>query len=700
MHRVPNLVAIILVVSASEALAANLLVGPYLQNFSPHSIAIMWETDADVEGHVEWGETAELGDRNSGPSAATHEIVIDGLRPSTKYYYRAVWEGGESKITWFRTAPPLGERHFRFVAYGDSRSDPETHSAIIARALEMDPVFFLNSGDLVANGLNYKDWKPMFFDPIEPLAQNVCFYTVMGNHENNSDLYRSYMSLPKNGKYEAWWSTDIGNIHLVGLDSNTKYYDTQPGSEQYEWLKQDLASTTQEWKIVTFHHPAFSFHPTRDVSEVRWDWQPVLQEMGVDLVLVGHDHHYGRTFPIGPFTNEPAKGVVHITSGGGGAGLYPVHDFGYSANRRSVHNLVVFDVEGDRIVGRALDMHGRGIDSFVIDKRTPASPDTFVSYETIEIEKEISDKWKEEPATPIATGQSRIETGIGSQVVFGGTVTAEIRQLDQGSPWVVEADPPKQVLPPGTPFKANLVAEKDTSSGAIYPLPRVGVKIFSEPTLRELGAPTLGFKNTDFEISPFKVREDLRVRIPDFGNTIAVDGAVETGEWEGAAVVDRFLESTKGGAPKQPTKVHVFQDNSTGNLYVGAVVDRAHGDVGKQPYGSDRNDSYRLVANEHLRVLLSDGKSVWVFLVTANNLGLDLKDKEDKWGVEGFAYAAKPAEGGWTAEMAIPLAKLGVRLEGLRVNFGRFDLANSEDDEWSPTLGTWYESPAFYGVAE
>ena len=53
MYRPCALVACFTIALASASQAADLLVGPYLQNFSPHSIIVMWETDSEVEGHLE-----------------------------------------------------------------------------------------------------------------------------------------------------------------------------------------------------------------------------------------------------------------------------------------------------------------------------------------------------------------------------------------------------------------------------------------------------------------------------------------------------------------------------------------------------------------------------------------------------------------------------------------------------------------------
>ncbi|GMV65570.1 MAG: hypothetical protein AMXMBFR75_13680 [Candidatus Hinthialibacteria bacterium] len=673
---------------------ANLRVGPYLQNFTPNSIVIMWETDKPCEGWVEYGSSTALGQKAEGVATCTHEIEIKGLEPATRYYYKVVWEGGESDTTWFKTAPPIGHRNFRFVAYGDSRSDFVTHSKIAQRIIEMDPAFVINSGDLVQRGQDYSQWKPQFFEPLQPLIKNVCIFTVLGNHEGNAPQYYQYLSLPKNGGNEAWWSTDIGNIHLVGLDSNAGYNATAPGSPQYEWLKNDLASTRQEWIIVTFHHPMFSFHPTRGVNQVRWDWQPLFQEMGVDLVLVGHDHHYGRTFPIGPFTNDPARGVVHITSGGGGANLYPVHDFGYSAARRTTYNLVVLDVEGDRIIGRTLDHLGNGLDSFVIDRKTPVTAENFISYEMIQMEKEISGQIAEKPVEEIRSPTQTLKTSLNSSVVFGSTVAATVSRIGE-SAWKIKANPSKSVLPPQTPLKLEIKAQKDNPEAPVFPLPEVNLKIAADASSRDYRAPILGFRNTDINFMPFRVSQPATLAVPATSRELLIDGVLTAEEWGSSLEVKNFYETRTTQKGMNGVKVHLLIQPEKEILLVGAEMEQSQAVVRKVPY--DRADDVYLERNEHFVVRLSDGGTIWHFLVCPNNFGADIRGAESDWDANGFKFAGIPSETGWTAEMAIPLKELPTDLSNLKINLSRFDLANVEIVEWCPTYGEGKESAELFG---
>src|SRR5262249_12841171 len=155
--------------------------------------------------------------------------------------------------------------------------------------------------------------------------------------EQNADNYYHFFPLPNNG---AWYSFDWANAHFICLDSNQELGED---TEQYRWLEKDVAASRAEWKVVFFHHPLFSAHPTRPINANRWSWQPLFQRMGVPVVLTGHDHFYERCLPIGSATAATPETTWQFTTGGGGAPLYPIEPRIYTAVAQSVHHYVIFD---------------------------------------------------------------------------------------------------------------------------------------------------------------------------------------------------------------------------------------------------------------------------------------------------------------------------------------------------------------------
>jgi hypothetical protein len=110
------------------------------------------------------------------------------------------------------------------------------------------------------------------------------------------------------------YSFDYGNAHFVFLDSNPHVFDSQvDGAALYagppdvfsaypsilrEWLINDLDASDKLWKIVVYHHPAFSSgYATMRNNQMR-AVATLLQDHGVNIVYNGHEHNYQRTRPI------------------------------------------------------------------------------------------------------------------------------------------------------------------------------------------------------------------------------------------------------------------------------------------------------------------------------------------------------------------------------------------------------------------
>ncbi len=178
-------------------------------------------------------------------------MILNDLEPATKYYYQVVTAGLESEIHSFYTEVEEDDP-FSFVTYGDNKNGPFNHEKVANLALSKDPNFAIHNGDLVNRGGVYIQWEKLFFNPIRHLISHVPLYTVMGNHEDNSDHYFNYFCPPCDTL--AYYSFDYGNAHIIALNSETEAMLDSP--EQFEWLVRDLEDNRgAEWKFVVFHVP-------------------------------------------------------------------------------------------------------------------------------------------------------------------------------------------------------------------------------------------------------------------------------------------------------------------------------------------------------------------------------------------------------------------------------------------------------------
>lgn len=193
------------------------------------------------------------------------------------------------------------------AVYGDSRTGHTMHQKIVNDIMTYFPDVVLHVGDLVNDGNSSSDWA--IFDSItSTMRASAAFYPALGNHENNSPLYFSHFVLPNN---ERWYSVDYNIVHLIALDS--AFSSLAPGSEQYQWLANDLQSVDQANKfiIVYFHHPIFTTAGS-DNESLKASLTPLFQNNSVDLIFTGHMHIYERSL----YNN-----ILYYVSGGGGAPL-------------------------------------------------------------------------------------------------------------------------------------------------------------------------------------------------------------------------------------------------------------------------------------------------------------------------------------------------------------------------------------------
>ncbi|WP_246310925.1 S-layer homology domain-containing protein [Paenibacillus xylanilyticus] len=265
--------------------------------------------------------------RNS-PGERVHKAEATGLDADTSYYYRV---GDESIGLWsetgeFQTAPVDGE--FTFIDLTDTQAKDEEEAilsaATLSKALDTvpDAEFVVHNGDVVENGTSEQEWNWLLGHSQNDLMRTTIVPSA-GNHENKNYAFYDHFNVkqPENADTVtgAYYSYDYSNAHFIVLNSNENSAEyANFSSDQVEWMKQDVEqakSAGAEWIIVNIHKGPYttSNHATdKDIigeNGVRHQIAPLMNELGIDLVLQGHDHIYARTKPIkqNGQAEEPAK---------------------------------------------------------------------------------------------------------------------------------------------------------------------------------------------------------------------------------------------------------------------------------------------------------------------------------------------------------------------------------------------------------
>lgn len=309
-----------------------------------------------------------------------HSVVVNELTPGELYMYRVGAEPtGWSEWFQFRLPKSHKDSTLSFIYLGDPQTDLRSQwSRLIRQAYASAPnaSFILYAGDLVNKGYDDKEWAD-WFTAGSYIHATVPAVMTPGNHEYQNvvltPLWRSQFTLPENGPKgleEVCYYIDYPDMRIISLDA--EQIDETPKflEAQRQWLDSLLANTSQKWKIVTLHFPFYSTKPDRDFPELRKHFKPILDKHGVDLVLQGHDHGYGRGMvsPEGP--EKPGKGPVYVVSVSGPK-MYDVGEEG-GWMQRSGANLQLYqviDITGNKLVYKCYTARGELYDSFELHKK-------------------------------------------------------------------------------------------------------------------------------------------------------------------------------------------------------------------------------------------------------------------------------------------------------------------------------------------
>ena len=360
--------------AASSAATVTLTRGPYLQRLTTTAVTIVWNTDVPAACSLAirpLGGTAAVIQGETGTVCA---IPVTNRAPGTQYAYVPRADGvpldAESV---FRTDGP--GRPFSFLVVGDSGLTGPDQTAVRDRMLETPPDFLLHTGDMAYPDGAAEDFNPKFFWPYRDLIRHLVFWPCLGNHDRNTDNgapWRAAFYTPANNPAgsENYYSFDFGNAHFVVLNSNG---DTAPGSPQHTFLDRELGASKALWKFVIFHHTIYSSGNHGSRIDIRNSLVPLLDQHGVDVVFMGHDHDYERTLSLrGDQVVGPGAGTVYVTTGGGGGELHPFEtENAFTAYKEVAFHYTRVAVDGSTLLLQMIREDGAVRDAMTLGKGPP-----------------------------------------------------------------------------------------------------------------------------------------------------------------------------------------------------------------------------------------------------------------------------------------------------------------------------------------
>lgn len=289
-------------------------------------------SDATVDLPVGPTETALLAATPVAPAPTPAAAATPGTRIATPApATRPASPGNGGAVT--AEAPAV------LVGAGDIASCASTGDEATAALLDAIPGTIFTTGDNAQDDASAADFNDCY-DPswgrfkarTRPAPGNR-EYSVAG-----AAPYYDYFGQAAGEPSKGYYSYDLNRYwHAIVLNSNcAEVGGCSAGSQQYQWLEQDLRDNRTSNIVAYWHHPRFSSGTYGNMEFMNSVWK-LLNDYNVDVVVNSDDHDYERFAPIdGDGNRNDARGIREFIIGTGGTS---VREFGeiqpYSEVRQS-----------------------------------------------------------------------------------------------------------------------------------------------------------------------------------------------------------------------------------------------------------------------------------------------------------------------------------------------------------------------------
>ncbi len=272
-----------------------------------------WYTEKQSTPSVFVGTDARLSDADefTGTSVQASEgdfvnhVTVTELEENTVYFYKCLSDDYESDVYSFKTADndEFKAVYMTDIHITDDENNPDSlknTSYNLNNTLEdalskaNDISLLLSTGDQASDGLE-SEYKAFAASTV---LKNISVATTIGNHDLKGIEYKNFTNLPNEYK-EAAVSSYVGNDYwFVKGDVLFLVADTNcaSGKDHAAFVKKAVESNPDvKWKVLLAHHDLYSGRiPSRESENalLRLIWSPIIDEFGIDLVLLGHSHYY------------------------------------------------------------------------------------------------------------------------------------------------------------------------------------------------------------------------------------------------------------------------------------------------------------------------------------------------------------------------------------------------------------------------
>jgi predicted phosphodiesterase len=343
---------------------------------------------------------------------SSFKATVTGLAANTEYVYRVGDDSAWSAIYSFKTQ--VYDDSFSFFAAGDPQigarnltNDITAWVTTLEKSIEAFPEvsFLITLGDQVASEFSDAHYNGLF---TPETLKSIPLAAVAGNHDVPSPLFAPHFNMPNmsdlgctspgSGDGDYWY------VYNNTLFMSLNLVNTNVEEHEQFMLETIAAHPNVSWKVVTVHFTLLFEQATNSgywpiTRPLREKLVPILSELGIDLVLAGHDHSYVRTFmmdgltPVIPadgvlssVTNPPAEQVLYLNLNSSTGSIYvnlsnTEASFTAVKNQENVPNISKIDITDASLnitTYRTTDM--TVVDTFTIYKSSEPNPGITVNF--------------------------------------------------------------------------------------------------------------------------------------------------------------------------------------------------------------------------------------------------------------------------------------------------------------------------------
>ncbi|TFG15323.1 hypothetical protein EU537_01500 [Candidatus Thorarchaeota archaeon] len=227
---------------------------------------------------------------------------------------------------WINVSSDNDDSNLEFLVLGDSQGYQGGIQETTTALSSFSPDFLFHCGDLTPFGLDTQ------YSEVSGALDNssVPVFTTAGNHDVRMDGGLRY----KDWFGPSTYSFESNSAHFAILNTSK----TTVSENEFQWLLDDLNTTSKNLKIVFTHIPSFDPRPGKNHTlpqKIANRLMTLFEQTGVDYVFSGHIHMFNKTI---------INGVTYIITGGAGMSLAAPEEIG------GIHHFVHAKLQEDSLL--------------------------------------------------------------------------------------------------------------------------------------------------------------------------------------------------------------------------------------------------------------------------------------------------------------------------------------------------------------